>query len=141
MFALGSAVPNDAARLLLSKIAPVLIHLPEQISIGGRTNAGRIPGRNDELGIVDGAGQCGAAHVDCVQTAGSAAAGSDRARRLHDLLLPADPLAAANRRIAILVLRGTGTAAAGSAPAGAAPSGAAPSGVGEAVSRPVTRPC
>ena len=136
MFALGSAVPNDAARLLLSKIAPVLIHLPEQISIGGHTDAAPYPGpamTNWELSTE----RANAARRMLI------ASGLPEARLQevtghadHDLLLPADPLAAANRRIAILVLRGTGTAAAGSAPAGAAPAGAAPSGVGEAVSGP-----
>ncbi len=128
MFALGSAVPNDAARLLLSKIAPVLIHLPEQISIGGHTDAAPYPGpamTNWELSTE----RANAARRMLI------ASGLPEARLQEvtghadrDLLLPADPLAAANRRIAILVLRGTGTV-----PAAA---GAAPAGAGEAASGP-----
>jgi chemotaxis protein MotB len=39
MFATGSWVTNDRARLLLHKVAPVLSKLPESISIAGHTDA------------------------------------------------------------------------------------------------------
>jgi chemotaxis protein MotB len=128
MFALGSAVPNDAARLLLSKIAPALIRLPEQISIGGHTDAAPYPGpamTNWELSTE----RANAARRMLI------ASGLPESRLQevtghadHDLLLPADPLAAANRRIAILVLRGTATP-----PALVKPG---PAGAGEAASGP-----
>ena len=110
MFATGSATPNDWARRLLGKVAPVLLKLPEQISIAGHTDAAPFlgPGRtNWELsaeranatrrllvgvGLPDARIRNVTGHAD------------------HELLLPAEPFAAANRRIAIVVLRATGRA-------------------------------
>ena len=105
MFATGSADPNDRARLLLHKVAPVLARLPEAISIAGHTDSAPFPGpgrTNWELSaeranatrrlLVDG----GLPETRFRSVTGNA----DK-----DPLLPDDPLAAANRRIAILVLR------------------------------------
>jgi chemotaxis protein MotB len=105
MFATGSAVLADHAKLLLAKIAPILAKLPEGISIAGHTDAAPFKGgerSNWELSaeranatrrlLVD----AGLAEKRIRHVAGNA----DR-----DPLLPADPFAAANRRIAILVLR------------------------------------
>ena len=44
MFPLGSAVPNDRARLLLQKVAPVLARLTQDISIAGHTDAAPFAG-------------------------------------------------------------------------------------------------
>ncbi len=105
MFASGSAVPNDRARELLQKIAPFLQKLPESISIAGHTDAAPYAGAgktNWELsseranatrrvltdsGLADSRIRTVTGHSD------------------RDPLLPGDPLAAANRRIAIVVLR------------------------------------
>ena len=105
MFASGSADPNDRARELLKKIVPVLQKLSEGISIAGHTDAAPYAGvgkTNWELsserantarrlltdsGLADSRIRSVTGHAD------------------HDPLLPADPLAAANRRIAIVVLR------------------------------------
>ncbi len=105
MFASGSAVPNDRARDLLRKVAPFLQKLPEAISIAGHTDATPYSGQgktNWELSseranatrraLTD----AGLAETRILTVTGHA----DR-----DPLLPADPLAAANRRIAIVVLR------------------------------------
>ena len=105
MFASGSAVPNDRARELLRKVAPFLQKLPESISIAGHTDATPYagPGKtNWELSseranatrrlLTD----AGLAEARILTVTGHA----DR-----DPLLPGDPLAAANRRIAIVVLR------------------------------------
>ncbi len=116
MFALGSAAPNEAARLLIAKITPVLLRLPEQISIAGHTDAAPYPGptmTNWELSSE----RANAARRLLV----AAGLPEQRLRDVaghadHELLLPADPLAAANRRIAIVVLRGT-TATASPTPA------------------------
>jgi chemotaxis protein MotB len=107
MFALGSAEPNEAARMLIAKITPVLLRLPEQISISGHTDAAPYPGptmTNWELSEQ----RANAARRLLV----AAGLPEQRLRDVaghadHELLLPADPLAAANRRIAIVVLRGT----------------------------------
>lgn len=117
MFALGSAEPNEAARMLIAKITPVLLRLPEQVSIAGHTDAAPYPGpsmSNWELSSE----RANAARRLLV----AAGLPEQRLRDVaghadHELLLPADPLAAANRRIAIVVLRGTTPAPGSSAPA------------------------
>ncbi len=105
MFATGSAEPNERARLLLQKVVPVRMKLPQGILIAGHTDAAPFPGpgrTNWELSaeranatrrlLVDG----GLPEARIRSVTGNA----DK-----DPLLPAEPLAAANRRIAILVLR------------------------------------
>jgi chemotaxis protein MotB len=105
MFPSGSATPNERVRLLMQKVVPVLLKLHQPISIAGHTDAAPFPGpgrTNWELSseranatrrvLVDG----GFPEARIKSVTGNA----DR-----DPLLPADPLAAANRRIAILVLR------------------------------------
>jgi chemotaxis protein MotB len=107
MFATGSSLPNDRARLLLQKVAPVLNRLPEQISIAGHTDAAPFPGpgrTNWELSTERANAtrrlltDAGLPDARITRVTGHA----DR-----DPLLPTDPLAAANRRIAIVVLRST----------------------------------
>lgn len=106
MFPTGSATLNDHARALLAKVAPVLIRLPEQVSVAGHTDAAPYKGNGSNWNLsADRANTTRRLLVE---------AGLPEAR-LHgvaghadrDLLLPADPLAAANRRVAILVLRDT----------------------------------
>jgi len=105
MFATGSATPNERARLLMQKVVPVLMRLSQPISIAGYTDAAPFPGAdrtNWELSaeranatrrlLTDG-------HLPEARIR-SVSGHADR-----DPLLPADPMAAANRRIAILVLR------------------------------------
>ncbi len=105
MFDLGSSTPNAAATQLIRKIAPILAKLPEKLSIGGYTDAAPYHGGDKsnwdlsteranatrrllvESGLDDGRFESVTGHAD------------------RDLLLPADPLAAANRRVAIVVLR------------------------------------
>ncbi len=107
MFTTGSAVPNDRARLLLQKVAPVLARLPEEISLAGHTDAAPYHGgerSNWELSTE----RANATRRLLVE----AGLPESRVRNVtgnadRDPLLPGDPLAAANRRIAIVVLRGT----------------------------------
>ncbi len=105
MFATGSAVPNDRARDLLRKVAPFLRKLPQAISIAGHTDATPYagPGKTNwelsseranatrrlltDAGLLESRIRTVTGHAD------------------RDPLLPGDPLAAANRRIAIVVLR------------------------------------
>ena len=107
MFATGSADPNERARLLLRKVIPVLARLTQAISIAGHTDSAPFPkpGRTNwelsaeranatrrllvEGGLPDARFRTVTGHAD------------------RDPLLPNEPLAAANRRIAILVLRET----------------------------------
>lgn len=107
MFATGSAEPNDRARLLLQKIAPVLAKLPQPIAIAGHTDAAPYKGSgrsnwdlsSDRAGATRRLlGENGLPEARFREVTGRA----DR-----ELLLPAEPLAAANRRIAILVMATT----------------------------------
>ena len=107
MFATGSAVPNDRARQLLQKVAPVLVRLPEAISLSGHTDS--TPFRGGERTNWELSAERANATRRLLLEAGlpeyrirNVTGNADR-----DPLLPQDPLAAANRRIAIVVLRGT----------------------------------
>ncbi len=120
MFATGSPAPNEEARLLIAKIAPVLLRLPGQVSIEGHTDAAPYPGP-DRTNWELSAERANAAR----RMLAEAGLPDRRVRDVtghadHDLLLPAQPLAPANRRIAITVLRG---AEAVVPPATPAPSG------------------
>jgi chemotaxis protein MotB len=131
MFPTGSAAPNERARLLIQKIVPILMKLHEPLSIAGHTDAAPFPGpdrTNWELSaeranatrrlLTDGGLP--------VTRIRSVIGDADR-----DPLLPADPMAAANRRIAILVMRdavaaGSSAAASSPTPAVTAPAATMP---------------
>ncbi len=105
MFATGSADPDARARALLAKVAPVLAKLPESISIAGHTDAAPYYGgdkTNWELST-ERANATRRLLVENGLDEGRFRSVTGNADR--DPLLPADPLAAANRRIAIVVLR------------------------------------
>ena len=105
MFPTGSAAANDRAKLLLQKIAPVLMSLKEDISISGYTDAAPFKGgdrTNWELSA-DRANGTRRLLVEGGLPAGRIRSVTGNADR--EPLLPDDPLAAANRRIAIVVLR------------------------------------
>ena len=105
MFALGSAAPNERARAVLAKIAPVLLRLPEAISITGHTDAAPYKGA-DRSNWDLSADRANATRRLLVEAGlpearvRSVAGMADREPLMAD-----DRLAAANRRIAIVVLR------------------------------------
>jgi chemotaxis protein MotB len=105
MFPTGSSAPNERTKLLIQKIVPVLMKLHEPLSIAGHTDAAPFPGpdrTNWELSAERANAtrrlltDYGLPEARIKSVIGD----SDR-----DPLLPADPMAAANRRIAILVMR------------------------------------
>ena len=105
MFALGASVPNERARLLMAKIAPALARLPNPVSIAGHTDAAPFRG-SDRSNWELSAERANATRRVLVD----AGLPEDRIRSVtgnadRDLLVPQDPLAASNRRIAIVVLR------------------------------------
>jgi chemotaxis protein MotB len=105
MFAFGSATPNDRARLILQKIAPIVAKLPERIAVIGHTDAAPYRGidRSNWDLSADRANATRRMLIDAgVQDERFRSVTGDADR---DPLLPGDPLAAANRRIAIVVLR------------------------------------
>jgi chemotaxis protein MotB len=105
MFATGSSVLNGRARTLVGKIVPALARLEGAVSIAGYTDAA--PFRGIERSNWELSSERAHATRRLLIDAGLPEA---RFRDVtghadRDLLLPADPLAAANRRIAIVVLR------------------------------------
>ena len=105
MFGFGTAALNDRARSLMAKVAPVLLRLTQPIAIEGHTDA--TPYRGGDRSNWDLSAERANATRRLLTDAGlpegrirSVAGHADR-----DPLLPAEPLAAANRRIAVLVLR------------------------------------
>ena len=105
MFASGSAAPNERARQLLRKIVPVLQKLPQAVSIDGHTDAAPYAGAGKTNWDLSSER---ANATRRLMTEGGLAETRIRTVTGHadrDPLLPADPLAPVNRRIAILVLR------------------------------------
>ena len=105
MFPFGSAVPNEKARLLIQKLAPVLARMTQDISIAGHTDAAPFAGSgrsNWELSA-ERANATRRLLVDSGLLESRIRSVTGNAER--DLAVPSDPLAAANRRIAIVVLR------------------------------------
>ena len=105
MFASGSAALNERARAVLLKVGPILAKLSEPVSLSGHTDSAPYKGgdkTNWELST-ERANATRRMLVDAgLQEARfrSVTGNADR-----DPLLPADPQASANRRIAITVLR------------------------------------
>jgi chemotaxis protein MotB len=105
MFPSGSATLSDKARLLLQKVAPVLAKLSEPLVLTGHTDATPYngPGRTNWELSADRANATRRVLVDAGMPEERFKEVAGRADR--DPLLPAEPLAAANRRIAIVVQR------------------------------------
>jgi chemotaxis protein MotB len=145
MFATGSSAPNERARLLLTKVAPVLGRLPEDIAMVGHTDATPYAGSgktNWELST-----ERANATRRLLTDAGLAETRVTRVTGLadRDPLLPADPFAAENRRIAIIVLnekpRTTVPAGQPSGVSRVVPAGPAGTGVAASVTpTPLTAP-
>ena len=104
MFSFGSAALNDRARAMLAKVAPVLLRLPQSISIAGHTDGA--PYRGGDRSNWDLSAERANATRRVLVESGlpegrvrSVAGLADR-----DPLMPDDRMNAANRRIAITVL-------------------------------------
>ena len=128
MFATGSSALSERARALLLKVAPILMKLPEGVSITGHTDGA--PYKGGDRSNWDLSAERANATRRLLVDAGlpearlrSVAGMADR-----DPLTPQDRLAAVNRRIAILVLRDV-PAARPAAAAPAPPDGPAPPAV------------
>ena len=105
MFSLGGAVPTKRVHDLMQKMVPLLMKLPNAISVSGHTDSAIYRGQdksNWELST-DRANATRRLLVDAGLPDARIRSVTGNADR--DLLLPADPLNASNRRIAIVVLR------------------------------------
>ena len=105
MFPTGSAVLNERAREVLQKVAPVLMRLPQSVSIAGHTDSAPFHGgeRSNWDLSADRANATRRLLVDAGLPESRLRSVSGMADR--DPLVPDDTMAAANRRIAITVLR------------------------------------
>ena len=140
MFATGSAVPNERIKLLMAKVAPVLMRLPEQIAVVGHTDAAPFVGSgktNWELST-----ERANTTRRLLTDAGLEDTRISRVTGLadRDPLLPADPLAAANRRIAIIVLRSANRPAVAATPPAPLPAVPPPSGTARIEASPAENP-
>ncbi len=105
MFPTGSAALNERSRALLSKVAPVLLRLPQGVAIAGHTDAA--PFKGGERSNWDLSADRANATRRLLVEAGLPEARLRSVAGLADRepLLREDRMAAANRRIAITVLR------------------------------------
>jgi len=105
MFATGSSALHDRARALLLKIAPVIARMPERLSISGHTDAAPFRGSDRSNWELSAERANATRRLLVEQGVAEARLRSVTGNADRDPLLPADPFAAANRRIAITVLR------------------------------------
>jgi chemotaxis protein MotB len=123
MFSSGGAVPNERARLLLQKVAQVVARLPNALAIAGHTDSSPFRGGGGYGNWELSAERANAARRLLLEGGVSEARLQSVAGHAdRSPLLPAEPLAAANRRVAITLLRQA--PAAPDAPAGAPPQAA-----------------
>ena len=105
MFSSGSSSLNDKARAVLARIAPVLMKMPESLTIAGYTDSAPYRG-TDKTNWDLSADRANATRKLLIEAGlpeprvRSVTGNADR-----DPLITTDPLAAANRRIAIVLLR------------------------------------
>jgi chemotaxis protein MotB len=107
MFPPGGAEPNPPARRLLRVIGPIVARLAGPVRISGFTDAAPYPGGGMTNWDLSSARANAARRVLAGADLPDARIQAVTGYGDHDLLLPRDPLAAANRRISILVLRAT----------------------------------
>ena len=105
VFETGRAAPNERGRALLLRVAQVLARLPHPIEVTGHTDAAPIRGGGERSNWDLSAERANATRrllVDAGVTDRRMRSVSGRAER--ELLVPANPLDAANRRVAVLML-------------------------------------
>ena len=105
MFDLGASAPNERAQKLLAKIAPALARLPERLSIAGYTDAAPYRGTGKSNWDLSTERANATRHFLADSGLPESRFETVTGHADHQLLLPGDPLAAANRRIAVVVLR------------------------------------
>ena len=106
MFALGGAAPNDRARALIARVAQVAQRMPNPVTITGHTDATPFRGGTDRSNWDLSADRANATRrllADAGLPEGRIRSVAGYAER--QLLLPDQPNAAANRRVAITLLR------------------------------------
>jgi chemotaxis protein MotB len=105
VFETGRAAPNERGRALLLRVAQVLARLPHPIEVTGHTDAAPFRSGGERSNWDLSAERANATRrllVDAGVTDRRMRSVTGRAER--DLLVPANPLDAANRRVAVLML-------------------------------------
>ncbi len=139
MFASGSALPNERARALLQKVAQVAAGLPNGVAISGHTDATPFRGAGERSNWELSAERANAVRrllLDAGITEGRIQGVAGHAERMP--LLPDQPTAAANRRVAITLLREIPPAPASPPPASPAPAMPAPASPAQASPAPAS---
>ncbi|MFM2149714.1 MAG: hypothetical protein RLZZ187_2020 [Pseudomonadota bacterium] len=106
MFALGGAAPNERARALIARVAQMAQRMPNPVTITGHTDATPFRGGTDRSNWDLSADRANATRrllADAGLPEGRIRSVAGYAER--QLLLPDQPNAAANRRVAITLLR------------------------------------
>lgn len=106
MFALGSSMPNDRARLLVTRISQVAARLPNPISIAGHTDATPFRTGTERSNWDLSAERANALRRLLVESGlPETRIRSVTGHAAREPLLPEQPAAAANRRVTITLLR------------------------------------
>ena len=105
MFATGSSALSERAGALLQKVAPVLAGMPQEVSISGHTDAAPYPGPDRTNWELSSDRANATRRLLAEQGIAESRFRSVVGRADRELLVADDPLAPANRRIAILVHR------------------------------------
>jgi len=105
MFALGNPAPNERGRALLGKVAQVIARLPNGILIAGHTDAAPFRGGERSNWDLSAERANAARRLLLEQGVGEVRLQSVTGQSDRTPLLPDQPLAAANRRVAITLLR------------------------------------
>ena len=141
MFASGKAVLIDRARLLVQKVAQVAARLPNGLSVSGHTDASPFRGGNGERGnwelSADRANAVRRVLLEGGVTEARLQSVTGHADRSP--LLPAEPFAAANRRVSITLLRQAPSPAAAAPSPETAPVMLTPAGFGGGTAAPARR--
>jgi chemotaxis protein MotB len=105
VFETGRAAPNERGRALLARVAQVLARLPHPVEVTGHTDAAPFRGNAERSNWDLSADRANATRrllVDAGVSDRRMRSVTGRAER--ELLVPANPLDAANRRVAVLML-------------------------------------
>lgn len=106
MFQVGGATPNDRARALIQRVAQIAARLPNALSISGHTDATPFRGGGERSNWELSAERANAVRRLLVEGGiGEARLRSVTGNADRDPLIPDQPAAAANRRVAITLLR------------------------------------
>lgn len=109
MFISGSAQMSDFGKLVMEKLANIIEKMPNYISVTGHTDAEKLAARNGTYTNWElSADRANSARRELVRTGmEDERVGKVQGLAATDLLLPEEPMSERNRRITIILLRGS----------------------------------